>query len=170
VKFDRAALANPQTWIGLGVVVLSVLMMVGAQSIPSEAGYGGVGPNFLPLAVALGLMVCGVLLVWQALTGGYRDMSEAPPARADWHATAWVSAGVLANALLLTKLGFTLSCALCFVLAVRGLRLSEGKPAGDWRQTLADAGTGLMIAAPVFWLFSKLLAINLPSLTSTGWL
>jgi putative tricarboxylic transport membrane protein len=59
---------------------------------------------------------------------------------------------------------------LCFVLAVRGLRLSEGKVAGGLRQTLTDVLTGLLIAAPVYWLFSKLLAINLPGLTQTGWL
>jgi putative tricarboxylic transport membrane protein len=166
----RSASKNPQTWIGVGVIVLSGLLMWGAQSISSDAGYGGVGPNFLPLIVAFGLFVCGVLLVWQALTGGYRDMPEEPVDPADWHATAWVSAGVVVNALLLTTVGFVLSCALCFVLAVRGLRLSEGKPAGDARQTFKDALTGLAIAAPVFWLFSKLLAINLPSLTSSGWL
>jgi uncharacterized protein YhdP len=57
-----------------------------------------------------------------------------------------------------------------FVLAVRGLRLSEGKPAGDLHQTLTDVVTGLLIAAPVYWLFSKLLSINLPGLTQTGWL
>jgi putative tricarboxylic transport membrane protein len=28
----------------------------------------------------------------------------------------------------------------------------------------------LLIAAPVYWLFSKLLSINLPGLTQTGWL
>jgi putative tricarboxylic transport membrane protein len=56
------------------------------------------------------------------------------------------------------------------VLAVRGLRLSEGKAAGDLRQTLKDVLTGLLIAAPVYWLFSKLLSINLPGLTQTGWL
>jgi ABC-type lipoprotein export system ATPase subunit len=77
-------------------------------------------------------------------------------APADWHATAWVSAGVVANALLLTTLGFTLSCALCFVLAVRGLRLSEGNAAGDLRQTLKDVVTGLLIAAPVYLLFKWL--------------
>jgi len=30
--------------------------------------------------------------------------------------------------------------------------------------------TGLLIAAPVFWTFTKFLAINLPGLTSTGWI
>ncbi len=63
-----------------------------------------------------------------------------------------------------------LSCALCFALAVRGLRLSEGKPVGGVRQTVIDAITGVLIAAPVYWLFTKLLAINLPGLTGTGWI
>jgi putative tricarboxylic transport membrane protein len=33
-----------------------------------------------------------------------------------------------------------------------------------------DLATGLVIAAPVFWLFTKVLAVNLPGLTGTGWL
>jgi putative tricarboxylic transport membrane protein len=90
--------------------------------------------------------------------------------RGDWRALAWVSAGILANASLITRAGFVLSCALCFVLAVRGLRLCEGKPAGGVRQVLIDAFTGLAIAAPAFWLFTKVLAINLPGLTATGWI
>jgi len=31
-------------------------------------------------------------------------------------------------------------------------------------------GAGLAIAAPVFWMFTQFLAINLPGITSTGWL
>lgn len=156
--------------MGAGAVVLALLMMWGATSISSEAGYGGVGPNFLPWAVAVGLLICGVLLLKQALRGGYADMPTPPEFPADWQATAWVSAGVIANALLLTTFGFTLSCALCFVLAVRGLRLSEGKLAGGLSQTMIDIVTGLLISSPVYLLFSKLLSINLPGLTQTGWL
>ena len=37
-----------QIGIGLSGLVLSLLMMWGATSISSEAGYAGVGPNFLP--------------------------------------------------------------------------------------------------------------------------
>ena len=33
-----------------------------------------------------------------------------------------------------------------------------------------DVITGLLISAPVFWMFTKFLAINLPGLTETGWL
>ena len=156
--------------MGAGCVVLALLMMWGAQSISSEAGYGGVGPNFLPWAVAVGLLVCGGLLLWQALHGGYQHMPEPPEAPADWHATAWVSAGVIANALLLTTLGFTLSCAMCFVLAVQGLRGAEGGPRLSAGGLLRDTLIGLAISAPVFWMFTQFLAINLPGLTSTGWL
>ena len=33
-----------------------------------------------------------------------------------------------------------------------------------------DLLTGLLIAAPVFWTFTKFLAINLPGLTNSGWI
>ena len=69
-------------------------------------------------------------------------------ARGDWRALAWVSAGVLLNASLITTIGFILSCSLCFALAVRGLRASEGKPVGDVRQTLKDAVIGIADRGP----------------------
>jgi putative tricarboxylic transport membrane protein len=157
--------------LAAGVLVVGALLALGALSIPGEAGYGGVGPNFLPWVVSAALLLCGALLMKQALTGGLRDR-EAPSgaARGDWVAFAWVSAGVLVTAALITRIGFVLACALCFALAVRGLRGAEGKPAGGVGQTLIDAATGLAIALPVYWLFTKLLAINLPGLTGTGWL
>jgi putative tricarboxylic transport membrane protein len=77
---------------------------------------------------------------------------------------------VALNAALLTSAGFILSCTLCYVLAVRGLRRAEGKPHGGVRGLALDFATGFLIAAPAFWLFTQLLAINLPGLTSTGWL
>jgi putative tricarboxylic transport membrane protein len=160
-----------QTLIGAGVLLIAVLLGVGATAISSDAGYAGVGPNFLPWAVAAALAACGTWLIVQARTGGFRDMD--PPSgapRGDWHALAWVAAGIVANAALIERIGFVLACALCFALAVRGLRSSEGKPAGDVRRTVLDVATGLVIAAPVFWLFTKVLAVNLPGLTGTGWL
>ena len=168
---DTSPATFHQTLIGLGAIVVAAGMAWGAASISSVAGYSGIGPNVVPWAVAAALAVCGVWLVWQARTGGYRDM-EAPSGgeRADWVAFAWVSAGVLANAALITTIGFVLSCTLCYALAVRGLRYSEGRPAGTPRQSVADAVTGMLIAAPVYWVFTKLLAINLPGVSGTGWI
>ena len=163
--------ALPQTLIGAGAVLVAAVLAYGALSISSNAGYAGVGPNFLPWLVSAALLVCGVWLIWEARSGGFRELdTPSGAATGDWTALAWVSAGVLGNAALITRIGFVLSCALCFVLAVRGLRISEGRAAGSVRQTLIDAATGMLIAAPVFWMFSKVLAINLPGLTSSGWL
>ncbi|HZF79290.1 MAG TPA: tripartite tricarboxylate transporter TctB family protein [Rubrivivax sp.] len=160
-----------QTLIGAGALLLGGLMAAGASQIPSAAGYAGVGPNFVPWVVSVVLMACGAGLVLHARSGGWRDMetpSGAP--RGDWYALAWVAAGVLANAALLTTIGFIFSCTLCFMLAVRGLRHSEGKAHGGARGLVLDFVTGFLIAAPSFWLFTKALGINLPGLTATGWL
>jgi putative tricarboxylic transport membrane protein len=157
--------------LAAGVLLLGALLAAGALSIPGEAGYGGVGPSFLPWVVAVALMLCGALLMAQALGGGFKDRE--PPSgapRGDWVALAWVSAGVLSTAALITRAGFVLACALCFMLAVRGLRSAEGRPAGGVAQTAIDGAIGLAIALPVFWVFTKLLTISLPGLTGSGWL
>ena len=159
-----------QTIVACGVLLIGLGLAAGAVSIPSAAGYGGVGPNFLPWLVSVALVVCGSFMLWESRTGGFRAMGDADGILPCWSGFAWVSAGLLANAALITTIGFIFSCTLCFVLAVQGLRGAEGK--ADFRpaKLLKDALIGMAIAAPVFWMFTKFLAINLPGLTSTGWL
>jgi putative tricarboxylic transport membrane protein len=160
-----------QTVVGIGLVGLSLVLGWGASSVSSEAGYGGVGPNFFPWVVSIALLICGALCVVQALTGGFRNLDEGSgDARAHWKGFVWVSAGLLLNALLITTLGFILSCTLCFVLAVRGFRSSEGELDLRLQAWIKDAAIGVALSAPVFWMFTKMLAINLPGLTNTGWL
>lgn len=160
-----------QRGLSVAVLLLGVGMAVGAWLIPAEAGYAGIGSNFLPWVVSLALVVCGGLLCRQAWRTGYTHMETPSGAeRADGPAWLWVSLGLGLNALLMGHVGFVIACLLCFVCAVRGLRVAEGKPAGDLRQTLKDAVTGVLLVAPVFWLFTLLLNINLPSLTGTHWL
>ena len=160
-----------QTLIGAGLVVLALSLAWGASTVSSEAGYGGVGPNFFPWVVSIALLICGSLCVVHALTGGFRVLEEGSGAeRAHWKGFIWVSAGLLLNALLITTLGFILSCALCFVLSVRGFRSSEGELDLRLQAWIKDSLIGVAVAAPVFWMFTQLLAINLPGLTKTGWL
>jgi putative tricarboxylic transport membrane protein len=171
VSDREASQRRHETLIGAAALVLGALMAWGATFINAEAGYAGVGPNFLPWVVSAALLACGGFLLWQGLSGGWRDM-EAPSgaAQGDWVALAWVAAGIAANALLITTAGFILSCTLCFMLAVRGLRGSEGKPHGGGKGLAIDFVTGFLISAPSYWLFTKVLGINLPGLTGTGWL
>ena len=162
----------PQTLVGAGVLLTGLALAFGAIGISSEAGYGGVGPNFLPWLVSIGLTVCGAWIIWEARSGGFRELD--PPSGADqayWPGFVWVSAGLLLNAALITTIGFILSCTLCYLLAVQGLRRASGQTAVNTPRTwVTDFVVGLLISAPVFWMFTKFLAINLPGLTNTGWI
>jgi len=163
----------PQTLVGVGVLLTGLLLAMGAIDISSEAGYGGVGPNFLPWLVSIMLTICGAWIIWEARTGGFRELepASADDAPAYWPGFVWVSAGLLLNAALITTLGFILSCTLAYVLAVQGLRRANGQAAANQpRMWFIDCLTGFLISAPVYWAFTKFLAINLPGLTQTGWL
>jgi putative tricarboxylic transport membrane protein len=160
-----------QTLVGLSAVAAGGLLAWGATGIPADAGYAGVGPNFLPWLVTAALLLCGGWLLFEAFTGGFRDLDEPEPGeRAFWSGFMWVSAGLLLNAALIERLGFTLSCALCFMLAVRGFKSAEGRTDRSVASFAKDLLVGLAIAAPVYWMFTQGLAINLPGLTGTGWL
>ena len=157
--------------IGAGTVALGLVYIGGATQISSVAGYAGVGPNFLPWVVGVALALCGVLLLREAAGGGFRQMDEpSGAAQGHWPGFVWVSAGILANAATITSIGFILSCTLCFVLAVRGFKSAEGRLDLSLRALVVDAAIGFAIAAPVYWMFTKFLAINLPGLTQSGWL
>ena len=154
------------------MVAIGLVMALGAVSIPAEAGYAGVGPNFLPWVVAVALVCCGIGLIRAARAGGFADMEAltTPASGPYWRGFAWMSAGLLLNALLITHIGFILACALCFACAARGLRGAAQQASQTWTVTLRDALGGIAISAPVFWLFTRLLAISLPALTTSGWL
>jgi len=161
----------PQTLIGVGTLALGALLAVGATQISSDAGYAGVGPNFLPWLVGAALLLCGGFLIWEARSGGFRQMEEpSGGGTGHWPGFVWVSIGILANAVLITTIGFILSCSLCFVLAVRGFKASEGRLDLSPKAWIIDTLIGFAIAAPVYWMFTQLLAINLPGLTATGWI
>jgi putative tricarboxylic transport membrane protein len=160
-----------ETLVGVGVLLLGLGLAYGAKDISSTAGYSGVGPNFLPWVVSIVLTICGAWIIWESRTGGFRQMEDNPDAaRPWWPAFAWVSAGLLANAALITTIGFILSCTLCYTLAVQGMRRAAGQKALSPKVWVIDVLTGAVISAPVYWMFTKFLAINLPGLTTTGWL
>jgi putative tricarboxylic transport membrane protein len=159
-----------QALVGVGVLLLALGLAVGALFIPANAGYAGVGPNFLPWVVAGALGLCGLLLIRKARRGGFLNMDEHGGEHPYWAGFAWMSAGMLLNAALITRIGFILSCALCFVLAARGLRSAQNSDQLGVRSWLMDTVVALLIAAPVYWMFTKFLGINLPGLTESGWL
>ncbi len=155
--------------IGIGALGVAAVLLNGALGLSSDVGYAGVGADFLPLLLAGLLAVCGLGLIFEALTGGFRrldkDLFAISPS---WSAFLYLSAALLLNALLISSMGFVLSCALAYAIAVRGLRCGQGLPAGTLRIFLRDFGIGLVLSAPVFWLFTKLLNVSLPSISILG--
>jgi putative tricarboxylic transport membrane protein len=164
------ATSKSQAAVAGAIIAIALALAGGALTIPGEAGYGGVGPNFLPWLVSAGLLVCGIFIMREAFTGGFRELEEPDHPAQFWPGAALISAGLLANAALITTIGFILSCTLCYVLAVQGLRRAEGQQGLNARTYAVDIVSGLAISAPVYWMFTKFLAINLPGLTSSGWI
>jgi putative tricarboxylic transport membrane protein len=155
-------------WIGVGTVVLGGLLALGATQIGGSAGYGGAGPAFLPWLVALVLVGLGVAQIVSARRHA-EPLAEAPEFPPVWKAVAWVSAGVLLNALLIERVGFIPSCALLFAVSARGFRIgADERP--SWASVGTDFVIGLVLSAPVFWTFTKVLGLTLPGLVKGGWI
>lgn len=160
-----------QALVGLSIVLVAIGLGFGAMGVSSVAGYGGVGPNFLPWVVSAALMACGAVCLLEVRTGGFRHLEPGSGAEhGHWGGFAWVSAGLLLDAALITHVGFILACALCFMLAARGFKNAEGRIHRGIRTWLRDLGIGVLVSAPVYWMFTKVLDIRLPGLTETGWL
>jgi len=151
------------TIVGGAVLALSVFFFAGLPGISGEEGYAGLSPRFMPTLVAIGLAVCGALLTWQAVRGGFRGMpeedAELPQAPHSLPGLLWVGAGLVLNMALIGTLGFVLSSTLLMVCVARGY---------GSRRVVRDALVGLLITVPMWALFEYLLAVNLPLLPIAG--
>lgn len=157
--------------LAIGLFGIAGLVAHGASQIKDDAGYTGVNAAFLPWLVALALAVCAAGLMQQALRGGFKSYADPTEGEAPrWLPMAWVSAGLLLNAALITRVGFVCSCALLFTLAAHGFRLASPSTPTGWPATLHDLALGFALSAPTYWIFTKALGLNLPGLTGNGWI
>ena len=150
-----------QSCIALAVLALGITYAIGATGFPSETGYAGISARFFPGLVATFLIVVGLLLLYQTLTGGLRNFTDELAERAaNYRGGLWVSAGILLHAALINHLGFVLAATILFTCVARGYGSTKW-----WR----DALTGALLVLPVFWLFTQVLEVNLPHLIN-DWL
>ena len=145
-----------QYGIAIFILGLGIVYGIGAAAFPSEGGYAGIGPNFVPILIAVALGVTGAILLWQVATGGLRNFTdELAGVTANYRGGLWLTTGVLLHALLITHIGFVLASTLLFVCVARGF--------GSKRWWL-DAIYGTALVLPVFWLFTMVLDVSLPQL------
>jgi putative tricarboxylic transport membrane protein len=148
--------------LSLAVLVLGIAVAVGTSQLSSAGGYARIGPNVAPAVIAGGLVLLGIWLSYEALSGGWRNaVPDDPEARGEhrFYASAfiWVTVGLFAQILLIHTAGFVLAQAALFTCVARGF----GSP-----KLPRDFAIGLLLGVTVFLFFVKFLNVNLPA----GWL
>ena len=142
--------------LSLGVVALGLGVAAVTASLPSEGGYAGIGPNFIPAVVAAGILLLGVWLSIEAFTGGWRkapghsEVFEKNP-------FLWVSAGLFAHMALIGWAGFVIAGTVLFACVARGF---------GSRRMVRDLVIALVFSVAIYLFFVKLLNVGLPA----GWL
>ena len=138
--------------IGLGLAVIAGVVGLDAARMQVPPTYAKVGPQVFPLAIALGLALCGARLAWEAFKG------QGPAPDAEAGATDWWSAGIaavvlLAQVYLIKPLGFVVCAALVFF----AIAYAFGS-----RRFLRDAAIGLGLALAAYGAFTYGLGLSLP--------
>lgn len=142
--------------LSLGVVALGIGVAAVTATLPSEGGYAGIGPNFIPAVVAAGIILLGVGLALEAFRGGWRKREDSAER---FHASPflWVSGGLFAHMVLIGWAGFVIAGTVLFACVARGF--SSHRP-------VRDVAIGLILTLGIYLFFVKLLNVNLPA----GWL
>ncbi|MDB5997705.1 MAG: hypothetical protein JWP42_4841 [Pseudomonas sp.] len=151
-----------QLAIGIGVIVISAVLAYGAYLFPPEMGFVILGAHVYPIAVAIFLAGVGGVLIYQALTGGFRELTDhedesakvMPGGKAG---VSWVTAGLVGVAVLINFIGFVLAAALLFACSARGF---------GSRHPLRDLAIGIALTLPIYWLFNAGLGVSLPPLVN----
>jgi putative tricarboxylic transport membrane protein len=133
------------------VLVLGVFVAVETAMLRTGPGYSAIGPKLFPWLVAAGLLVVGVALLSEARAGAIAhpvgfDL-DLPPALA-------VSAGLVAQMILIKPAGFVIASAVLFVAVAYAF--------GSRRLAL-NAAVGLVLCAATYIAFTRGLGLVLPA-------
>jgi len=142
--------------LSLGVLALGVGVAAVTATLPSEGGYAGIGPNFIPAVVAAGIILLGLWLSFEAFNGGWRQRTEQTEAFVP-DAFLWVSGGLFLHMALIGWAGFVIAGTALFVGVARGFGSRR------WARNVA---VGLVLSLGIYLFFVQLLNVNLPA----GWL
>ena len=148
--------------LSLAVLILGIAAAYGTTGLSSAGGYARVGPNIAPAVIAGGLILVGLWLLIESLTGGWRNAAIDDPKGRGEHpfhpgAFLWVTVGLFAQILLIRRGGFVIAQALLFT----GVARAFGS-----RRLLRDFAFGVLLALAVYLFFVKFLNVSLPA----GWL
>lgn len=138
--------------VGLVLALLALLVLFSARQFPDVPGQK-VGAGFLPLLVGIGLLACGLALMWRSWRAAVAPVApDAQRAAEQIRPALVVVAAMVLYGLAADRLGFLLVAPVVLVMVFRALQVS-------WRVALLAALAGTLA---VFLVFYKLLRVPLP--------
>lgn len=142
--------------ISFALIALGSFVVFETRSIAETQGYAQIGPRLFPYIIGVGLTLCGAVLGWHALTGGWRNipLDQEGHGAPDWSAFFIISAGIVLHMVVIGWAGFIIASTLLFVLIARGF---------GSRRLVRDALIAVALAAVVFFVFTSGLGLKLPS-------
>lgn len=151
----RSPIVPAEMLISLALIALGSFIVYETQGIAETQGFSQVGPRLFPYLIGAGLTVCGAVLGWQSVSGGWRNvpLDEGEHDEPDWLAFLVISAGVILHMVLIGWAGFILASVILFVLIARGF---------GSRRAVRDLLIGVVVCTLVFLLFTLGLGLNLP--------
>jgi putative tricarboxylic transport membrane protein len=136
---------------GLGAAVLALGAFIAFETSRAPgAANAVVGPALFPYLVSAGLILVGLALLREALTG---HIAHAQGLELDGIAVVLVAVGLIVQMLLLETLGWIPASTILFMVVARAF---------GSRKIVKDAILGLALTAASFGLFNYGLDLNLP--------
>ena len=144
------------------VAALGVYVVWEARGIRVLPVHSRVGPRVIPYLVGAGLIVLGIWLAIEILTG--RDARPTDDAEdvdltlpTDWRCMAILAASLLVYLYLIERAGFVIASVLLFVGAAFGM---------GSRKIVRDVAIAVIMSVAIYWIFTEGLSLRLPA----GWL
>ena len=132
-------------------------ILIAVTTIPGRGGYGTSGPRFVPLIVAIGLIVLSALFLlrtWWRPDVALAERSAEEDDATHWATPALVMVALLVYAFALEPVGYPLATALVFFAVARVL---------GSRAPARDAIAGLVLGFGLFTAFTQYLGVSLPA-------
>jgi putative tricarboxylic transport membrane protein len=145
--------------LALAAIVFGLLVIWQTGQIRLTPAYSMVGPRVIPYIVGGGLVLVGIWLAFEALTGraamGSAESEDADPTLpTDWRAVGLIAVALLAYLLLLERAGFVIASAVLFVVAAYAM---------GSRRYVRDIIAGVLMALVLYLGFTRGLDLRLPA-------
>ena len=145
--------------LALWAVLFGILIVWQTTLIRLTPAYSKVGPRVIPYIVGAGMIVVGVWLAYEALTGrmslGTTESEDADPALpTDWRTVGLLALALLVYLLLIERAGFIIASATLFFMAAFAM---------GSRRLARDIAIGIVMSTVLYVVFSRGLGLSLPA-------